>query len=146
MSYIYKFSNAEEQMMNDFYKNYREDYKSDYCNLELHESIEKMEEDKLNIGMLLEYNKNIEFGSYIKITVIAIIFISISSFLAYNTFNSLIRILFIISIITCIYISYLRLKIIKSKYRKYELMAFGKLKILDEIHLENLEKVKLERY
>ncbi|KPI55095.1 hypothetical protein KW94_03565 [Clostridioides difficile] len=146
MSYIYKFSNAEEQMMNDFYKNYREDYKADYCNLELHESIEKIEEDKLNIGMLLEYNKNIEFGSYIKITVIAIIFISISSFLAYNTFNSLIRILFIISIITCIYISYLRLKIIKSKYRKYELMAFGKLKILDEIHLENLEKVKLERY
>lgn len=36
MSYIYKFSNAEEQMMNDFYKNYREYYEANYCNLELH--------------------------------------------------------------------------------------------------------------
>ncbi|HBF4081621.1 TPA: hypothetical protein KOG56_002344 [Clostridioides difficile] len=145
MSYIYKFSNDEEKMMNTFYKNYKKDYEADYSNLELHESIGKIQEDKLNIGMLIEHNKSLEFESYIKIVIVAIIFTSISVFLVYNISNSLVRILFIISIIICICVSYLRFKVIKSKYRRYELMAFGKLKILDEIHLYKLEKLKLER-
>ncbi|MCC0673151.1 hypothetical protein IC216_14250 [Clostridioides sp. ES-S-0145-01] len=139
MSYMYKLSNEEDEMMNCFYKNYRKDYETDYSNLESHESIGIIQEDKLNIGMLIEHNKNLKFDSYI----IDIIFLSASSFLAYNTSNTLIKILFIISIIICICISYLRLKVIKSKYRKYELMAFSKLKILDEIHLDKLEKIKL---
>lgn len=145
MSYMYKFSNDEDEMIDIFYKNYKKDYEADYSNLELNESIEKIQKDKLNIGMLVEHSKNLEFNSYIKIAIVSIIFTSISCFLVYNISNLLVRILFIISIIICIGVPYLRLKIIKSKYRRYKLMAFGKLKILDEIHLYKLEKLKLER-
>ncbi|HDJ1466734.1 TPA: hypothetical protein PPO51_002477 [Clostridioides difficile] len=145
MSYMYKFSNDEDEMIDTFYKSYKKDYEADYSNLELHKSIEKIQEDKLNIGMLIEHSKNLKFKSSIKIAIVAIIFTSISGFLVYNISNLLVRILFVISIIICICASYLRLKIIKSKYRRYELMAFGKLKILDEIHLYKLEKLKLER-
>lgn len=33
MSYMYKFSNDEDEMIDIFYKNYKKDYEADYSNL-----------------------------------------------------------------------------------------------------------------